>query len=59
MLRGKERVEDDVLNFNNSLGELVYFLVPFTEDTVPVGKVENTREGSRLAIRFNLLDDQV
>jgi hypothetical protein len=59
MLRGKGRVEEDVLDFDNSFGELVDFLVPFEEDAIPVGKVENTQEGGRLAICFDLLDDQV
>ena len=56
--RGKGK-EDDVLNVDDSFGKLVHFLVPFKKDVVPVGKVNNTRKGGRLAIRFDLLDDRV
>jgi len=59
MLHGKGRVEDDVLGINNSFGELIYFLVPFKEDAVPVDEDESTQEGGLLAIRFDLLDVQV
>jgi len=57
MLRGKERVEDNILDLADPFGKLVYFLLPFKEDAVFVGEVENPWEGGRLAIPFDLLDD--
>ena len=59
VFRSKGRVEDDVLNVNDLFRKLVHILVPFKKYAVPVGEVKNTREGGRLAIRFDLLDDQV
>jgi hypothetical protein len=45
VFRGEGRVEDHVLNVNNTLGSLVHNLVPLEKYTIPVGKVESTREG--------------
>ncbi len=57
MFCGKGRVEDNVLDFDDPLRKLVNLLIPFEKGAVSVGKVETTREGSRLAIDFDLLDD--
>jgi len=53
------RIEDNVFNVNDPFGKLIHFLVPFEKYTIPVGKVENTREGGRHAVRFDLLHDRV
>jgi hypothetical protein len=38
-------IEDNVLDFDNSLGKLIDLLIPFEKDAVSVSKVKNTREG--------------
>ena len=45
VFRGKGRVEDHVLNVDDALGSLVHDFVPLEKYTIPVGKVESTREG--------------
>jgi hypothetical protein len=40
MLRSKGGVEGDVFDIDNPLGRLVYFLVPFEEDTISIGKIK-------------------
>ena len=57
MLCGKGGVEDNVFDINDPFRRLIYLLIPFEEDAVSVCKIKNTREGSRLDIRFDLLDD--
>ncbi len=50
MFRSEGRVEDNILDFDDPLGKFVNLLIPFKKDAVSVGKVETTREGSRIAI---------
>ncbi len=57
MLCSKGGVEDDVFDLNDPLWRLIYLLVPFEEDAISVCKIKNSREGGRLGIHFDLLED--
>ena len=57
MLRSKGGVEDNVLDLDNPFGRLIYLLVSFKEDAISVCKIKSIREGGRLGIHFDLLDD--